>query len=150
MMNEQKTNYDTVLYFEEIAEGDEAEVRRVITEEDVVNFAKISGDTNPVHLDESYAATTLFGKRIAHGSLCSSYISSVFGTKLPGPGCIYVSQSLRFKAPVYFGDEVVAKVKVTGLVPKKHIAEFRTQCFVKDKLVLDGEAALMLPSRSKR
>ena len=137
------------LFFEDLSEGMHAQLSKNITEQDINQFAQLSGDTNPVHLDEAYAATTPFKTRIAHGSLCASFISAAFATRLPGPGCIYVSQNLRFKAPVFIGSEVVTKVVVKNLIPKKCFVEFTTQCFVNDALVLDGEATLMVPSRQR-
>lgn len=133
--------------FEDIQMGMEASYSRRIDEEDVAAFAKLSGDVNPVHLDEAYAASTPFKGRIAHGILTASYISTVFGTKLPGPGCVYVTQTLKFRAPVRIGDEVIAKVVVTGLAPEKKRVTFACSCTVKDKVVLEGEATLMVPSR---
>ena len=95
-------------YFEDLAVGMEASYAKKITNEDVLAFADLSGDTNPVHLNDAFAAGTIFKKRIAHGFLTGALFSTVLGTKLPGPGCIYLSQSLKFRAPVYIGDEVVA------------------------------------------
>ena len=94
-------------------------VSKKITNEDVLAFAELSGDVNPVHLSDDFAASTIFKKRIAHGFLTGSLFSTVLGTKLPGPGCIYLSQSMKFRAPVYIGDEVVATLKITALDPDK-------------------------------
>ncbi|MDA8231069.1 MAG: MaoC family dehydratase [Magnetospirillum sp.] len=135
------------LSFEELAVGQTAEMAKAVTDRDITAFAEISGDANPVHLDEDYARTTPFKGRIAHGILSAAFISAVFGTKLPGPGAIYVAQSLRFRAPVRIGDTVVARVELTGLVPDKKFATFKTTCSVGGKVVLDGEATLMVPSR---
>lgn len=118
-----------------------------VTEEHNTTFADISGDRNPVHLDEAYAATTIFKERITHGMLSASYISAVFGMKLPGPGAIYISQTLNFKGPVKIGDTVVTTVKLVELIPEKKRARFETICTVKGKAVLTGEALLMVPSR---
>ena len=107
-------------------------------------FAEISGD---VHLDAQYAAGTMFEERIAHGMLSAAYISAVFGMKLPGPGAIYISQTLNFKAPVKIGDTVVATVKVVELVPEKRRARFDCVCSVNGKPVVQGEAVLMVPAR---
>jgi 3-hydroxybutyryl-CoA dehydratase len=103
---------DIVTYFEDLTVGQEASLSKTVTEADIVAFAEVSGDRNPVHLDAAYAATTMFKERIAHGMLSAAYISAVFGMKLPGPGAIYISQTLNFKAPVKIGDTVVATVKV--------------------------------------
>lgn len=118
-----------------------------VTEEHNAAFADISGDRNPVHFDEAYAATTIFKERITHGMLSASYISAVFGMKLPGPGAIYISQTLNFKGPVKIGDTVVTTVKLVELIPEKKRARFETICTVKGKPVLTGEALLMVPSR---
>lgn len=133
--------------FEDLTVGMTASVGRTVSEGDILAFAAVSGDTNPVHMDEEFAASTMFGSRIAHGMLSASYISAVFGTKLPGPGCIYVSQSLRFKAPVRVGDTVVARVTVTALDPDKRRASFDAVCTVGGKGVMDGQAVLMIPAR---
>ena len=134
--------------FEDVDEGMTAVISKTITEADIVLFAGISMDTNPLHLDEDYATGTRFKGRIAHGMLGASLISAVFGTKLPGPGAIYVSQNLRFKAPVRIGDTLVASVTAAHLVPEKRRVEFTTQVRVGDTVVIDGEAVLLLPSRT--
>ncbi len=134
-------------HFEDLSEGMTAAFGRTVTESDIVLFAGVSGDTNPVHVNEALAADSMFGGRIAHGMLSASFISTVFGTRLPGPGCIYLSQSLKFKAPVRAGDTVVARVTLTNLVPEKRKALFKTECFVDDKVVLTGEAEIMVPAR---
>ncbi len=134
-------------YFEELSMGQSAVFGKTVTEADIAAFAGVSGDTNPVHLNEEYAKNTMFKGRIAHGMLSAAFISTVFGTKLPGPGCIYVSQSLKFKAPVKIGDTVMARVEVTALNPDKKFATFKTTCSVGDKVVLDGEATLMVPTK---
>jgi 3-hydroxybutyryl-CoA dehydratase len=118
-----------------------------VTEADIAAFAEVSGDKNPVHLDAQYAAGTMFKERIAHGMLSAAYISAVFGMKLPGPGAIYISQTLNFKAPVKIGDTVVTTVKVAELVPEKKRARFECVCSVNGKPVVQGEAVLMVPAR---
>ena len=135
--------------FEDLAVGMEASYTRVVTEADIVGFAEITGDSNPVHLDAAYAAGTMFKQRIAHGMLSAGYISAVFGTKLPGPGAIYVSQSLQFRGPVRIGDTVTAHVALRELVGAKRRAIFDCRCSVGDKAVLEGEAVLMVPARAK-
>lgn len=134
-------------YVEELAPGMSALYARTITDADIVLFAGISGDGNPVHLNEDYAATTMFKGRIAHGMLTASFISTVLGTKLPGPGCIYLSQNLKFKAPVRSGDTVYARVTVTDVVPKQRKVTLTTVCTVNDLIVLEGEAQVLVPSR---
>jgi 3-hydroxybutyryl-CoA dehydratase len=135
------------VYFEDLSVGQEASLSNIVTEEIIKAFAEISGDRNPVHLDADYAAKTIFKERIAHGMLAAAYISAVFGTKLPGPGAIYISQTLTFKAPVKIGDTVVTTVKVAELVPEKRRARFSCVCAVNGKPVVEGEAMLMVPAR---
>lgn len=137
----------TLTYFEDLSLGQEASISTTVKDEDVAGFAKVSGDTNPVHLDDAYAATTMFKERIAHGMLSAAYISAVFGTKLPGPGCIYISQSMKFVAPVKIGDTVVTTVKIIDLNEAKKRVKFETVCSVDGSPVLKGEAELMVPKR---
>ncbi len=132
---------------EDLAVGMESTLSKTVSEADIVAFANVSGDKNPVHLDADYAAKTMFKERIAHGMLSAAYISAVFGMQMPGPGAIYMSQTLNFKAPVKIGDTVVTTVKVTELVPDKKRAKFDCVCAVNGKPVLVGEAMLMVPSR---
>ncbi len=137
-----------VTTFEDMAVGMTASFAKTVTDADLVLFVGVSGDTNPVHLDEDYASTTMFKGRVAHGALTASFISTALGTKLPGAGSIYVAQTLKFKAPVHVGDTVTARVEVTALVPERKFVIFKTQCFVRDTMVIDGEATLKLPSRA--
>ncbi|MGO1120302.1 MaoC family dehydratase [Rhodovibrionaceae bacterium A322] len=120
---------------------------KTVTEADIVQFADVTGDTNPVHLDADYAAGTIFKERIAHGMLSAGFISTVFGTKMPGPGCIYLNQSLNFKAAVKIGDKVTATVTVKEVQAEKKRVVFETVCTVDGNVVLDGEATLMPPRR---
>lgn len=136
-------------YFEDLEEGMHEVFAKTVTEADIMAFAGISGDTNPVHLNHEFASATMFEGRIAHGMLSASFISTVIGTKLPGPGCIYVSQSLRFKAPVRSGDTVTANCTITKLIPEKKFIELETTCTVGGKPVIVGEATIMVPSRIK-
>ena len=138
------------LFFEDLAVGQTAVIARTITDADIVLFAGISGDTNPVHINEEFAAGTMFSGRIAHGMLTASFISTVIGTRLPGPGCIYLAQSLRFKAPVRVGDTIWARATVTELFPEKRRAALSTTVTVRDKVVLEGEALVMVPLRATR
>jgi 3-hydroxybutyryl-CoA dehydratase len=135
------------VFFEDLSVGQEASLSNTVSEANIVAFAEISGDRNPVHLDADYAATTVFKERIAHGMLSAAYISAVFGMKLPGPGAIYISQTLKFKAPVKIGDTVVTTVKVAELMPEKRRARFECVCTVNDKPVVEGEAMMMVPAR---
>jgi 3-hydroxybutyryl-CoA dehydratase len=134
-------------YADEITEGMTAIFTRTVTEADILMFAGVSGDTNPVHLDEEYAKTTLFKGRIAHGMLTAGFISTIFGTKLPGPGCIYLSQSLKFKAPVRIGDTVKARVTATAVDQVKGRCTFATTAHVGETLVVEGEAQILVPKR---
>lgn len=123
--------------------GTRAERIRTITEADIMSFAEVSGDHNPVHLDPHYAAQTPFGGRIAHGFLTASIISAILGTDLPGPGSIYLGQTLKFLAPVRVGDTVTAGVEVIALREDKRIVTLRTDCVIQDgTLVLTGEATV--------
>ena len=135
-------------FFEDLEVGMTAAYARTIGPADLVMFAGMSGDTNPMHLNEEYAQQTMFAGTIAHGMLCSSFISTVVGTRLPGPGCVYVSQSLKFKAPVRPGDTVTARATVTKLVPEKSRAVLETICTVGEKVVISGEAEVLVPHRS--
>ncbi|WP_295555367.1 MaoC family dehydratase [uncultured Hyphomicrobium sp.] len=137
----------SITYFEDLEVGQEASLSNTVTEDVIKAFADVSGDRNPVHLDAAYAASTMFKERIAHGMLSAAYISAVFGMKLPGPGAIYISQTLTFKAPVKIGDTVITTVKLVELVPEKKRARFETVCTVGGKPVLTGEAQLMVPNR---
>ncbi len=136
-------------YFEDLREGMLDVYAKTITDADVMSFAGISGDTNPIHLNHEFASETMFEGQVAHGMLTASFISTVIGTKLPGPGCIYVGQNLRFKAPVKVGDTVTATCTVTSLIPEKRLIEMDTVCSVGGEVVLDGEATVLVPSKSK-
>jgi 3-hydroxybutyryl-CoA dehydratase len=137
----------TGYYLEDLSVGMTAVYAKTITDADVVMYAGVSGDTNPVHINEEYASSTMFKSRIAHGMLTASFISTVLGTKLPGPGCIYMSQNLKFKAPVRIGDTVHARVTVIDIIPEKRRVTVKTVCAVGDTVVIDGEALLMVPTR---
>ena len=135
---------------ENMAIGMSAETTKTITDADIVLFAGVSTDFNAVHMDEEYARTTPFGGRIAHGMLSASLLSAVLGNQLPGPGVVYLSQSLRFRAPVRIGDTVHARVTVKEVVTEKCRVVLDTVCTVLDKVVIDGEAMVMTTSRRKR
>ncbi|WP_366554452.1 MaoC family dehydratase [Aquibaculum sediminis] len=134
-------------YFEDLRVGMTDVISRTVTESDIVLFAGVTGDTNPVHLDQAFAEQTMFKGRIAHGVLGAGLISAVFGTKLPGAGCIYVDQNLRFRAPVRIGDTMVARVTLKELIPAKNRAIFDTRCVVGDTVVVEGDATLMVENR---
>ncbi len=135
------------MFFEDLAIGMEAAQSRTVSEADIIGFAEVTGDCNPVHLDADFAAGTIFKERISHGMLTASYISAVFGMDLPGPGVIYVSQTLNFRGPVKIGDKVETKVRLVELFPQKRRARFDCTCIVAGKSVLEGEAMLMVPGR---
>ncbi len=130
--------------FEDLAIGRTASLGKTITEADILMFAAVSTDTNPVHLDAEAAKASVFGERVAHGMLSAGLISAVLGTRLPGHGTIYLGQTLRFRAPVKIGDTVIATVEVTALDPAKRRATLKTTCAVGDKLVIEGEAQVQI------
>ena len=134
-------------FFEDLTVGMRGTVSRTITETDLRNFSGVSGDTNPMHLSEDFAKHTVFGGCIVHGMLTASLISAAIGTKMPGPGCIYMSQTLKFTAPVRVGDTVYAVVTVKELMPEKTRALLDTKCYVGDTVVIDGEALIKVPSK---
>ena len=132
-------------YFKDISLGQTAEYEKRVTDEDVRKFADISGDYNPIHLDDEFAKDSMFGTRIAHGILTASHISAVIGYIFPGPGWIYLGQSLQFRAPVKIGDTVRTAVEVTDTVAEKNIVELSTICKVGDTVVLKGTATIKSP-----
>ena len=134
-------------FFEDLEEGMEATFSKTITETDVTLFAGITGDLNPVHIDAKYAESTPFKGRIAHGMLGASLISNLLGMRLPGPGTIYISQQVRFRAPVRIGDTVTARVRVTALRADKGIVTLASDCLVDGKEVITGESVVMVPRR---
>ena len=134
-------------YLDDLAIGQTAAKRRTVTAADLDAFAAVTGDDNPLHLDAAYAAKTPFGERIAHGMLGAGYISAVLGTQLPGPGAIYVSQTLSFRRPVRIGDEVTAEVKVAAIDERRGRVTHETRCSVAGKAVVEGEAVVIAPRR---
>jgi 3-hydroxybutyryl-CoA dehydratase len=132
-------------YFEDLEIGQSDEFSRTVTESDILIFAGVSGDTNPVHLNHEFASETMFEGCIAHGLLTASYISTVIGTKMPGPGCIYVGQNLKFKAPVKAGDTVVARATILEKFEDKNFVKIQTQCLVGDKVVMDAKPPSWCP-----
>jgi 3-hydroxybutyryl-CoA dehydratase len=129
----------------DFTEGQSASLTRTVTAADVEGFAAVTGDVNPVHLDDVYAAGTRFGRRIAHGMLAVSYISAILGTKFPGPGTIYLSQSVSFLAPVYLGDTITATVTVSKFRPEKGVLTLVTECTNQDGVkVVDGQAVVLV------
>jgi 3-hydroxybutyryl-CoA dehydratase len=137
----------TGLYLEDLTIGQSAEVSRTVGAEDIDAFAAVTGDRNPVHLDEAFAATTRFGGRIAHGMLSASYISALIASQLPGPGAIYLSQSLKFLRPVRIGDTVTTRAEITAIDVARARVTLATTCLVNGKAVLDGEAVILTPKK---
>jgi 3-hydroxybutyryl-CoA dehydratase len=135
------------LYFEDISVGMTATYSKTVKSSDVVGFAEITGDRNPIHLSEHFAANTPFKGRIAHGLYTASLISAVIGTQLPGPGAIYISQTLRFLAPVMIGDTIDAIVEVAELSKQRQRATLSCKCSVGNTVVLEGEAVVKVPRR---
>jgi len=134
-------------YLEDLTVGMSDVFAKTVTEADIVMFAGISGDTNPIHINQLFAEGSMFKERIAHGMLSAAFISTVVGTRIPGPGCIYVNQSLRFRAPVKAGDTVVARATVKEILPERRRVVLSTVCSVGETVVLDGEATMMVSNR---
>ena len=138
------------VYAEDIEIGQSASYARTVTEKDIALFGEATGDMNPVHFDEAYAATTQFKTRIAHGMFCAGLISCVAGTRLPGPGAIYVDQQLRFKAPVRIGDTVTATCTIQDINVERRRVTMSTVCTVGDAVVVEGNATFMVSRRVKK
>jgi len=135
---------------DELASGDFAEFAKTITEADICLFAGITGDLNPAHINEEYAKNTFFKTRIAHGVLQAGFISAAIGMKLPGPGTIYMKQELNFRAPVYIGDTITARVEVSKIDTEKNRVVLKTTCSNQEgEIVLDGEALVSPPKKPK-
>jgi 3-hydroxybutyryl-CoA dehydratase len=134
-------------FLEDLEVGQSAMFGRTVTDADIAAFAGVSGDTNPIHLHDGFARTTRFGQRIAHGMLSGSFISTVIGTKLPGPGAVYISQTMSFMAPVMIGDTITAIATVAVIDDKRRRVTLKTQCLNGDKVVIDGEAVVLVPRR---
>src|SRR5215468_8994233 len=141
--------YDAMngLFLEDLKVGQSAMFGRTVTEADIAAFAGVSGDTNPIHLHDGFARTTRFGQRIAHGMLSGSYISTVIGTKLPGPGAVYISQTMNFMAPVIIGDTITAVATITSIDEQRRRVTLKTRCLNGEKVVIDGEATVLVPRR---
>jgi 3-hydroxybutyryl-CoA dehydratase len=134
-------------FFEDLQIGQTASLRKTITEADILMYSAVSLDTNPIHIDAEAARLSVFGERIAQGMLVAGLISAVIGTKLPGPGTLYLDQSLRFVAPVKIGATVTATVEITALNPDRKRAKLKTICTVGADVVIEGEAYVQVPSR---
>ena len=134
--------------FEDLYIGQAATLSKTITDADILMYSAVSLDTNPIHLDEEVARNSRFGGRIAHGMLSAGLISALLGTRLPGPGSIYLRQSLTFRAPVRIGHTVKATVEIIDLNLPRKSATLRTTCMVKENVVIDGEACVLVPARA--
>jgi 3-hydroxybutyryl-CoA dehydratase len=134
-------------FLEDLEVGQSAMFGRTVTDADIAAFAGVSGDTNPIHLHDGFARTTRFGRRIAHGMLGGSFISAVIGTKLPGPGAVYISQTMNFMAPVMIGDTITAIATIAAIDDKRRRVTLKTQCLNGDTVVIDGEAVVLVPRR---
>src|SRR5690349_20230524 len=140
----------TSLYFEDLSIGQHASLMRTVMDSDLHLFAAVSGDVNPIHISDDFACRTKFGQRIAHGMFTASLISALLGTRLPGPGAVYLSQTLQFLAPVRIGDVVTATVEVVELVETRRRARLFCDCVCDGRPVLEGEAWVVVPSRAPR
>ena len=135
-------------YFEDLTVGQRETLMKTVMDDDVIAFADLSGDRNPVHLSDHFARKTRFGERIVHGLYTASLISTVIGMYLPGPGAVYLSQTLNFKGPVKIGDVINVVVEVVELTEKGRRVRLHCECLVDGKVVLDGEALVMAPSKN--
>ncbi|MEQ8394218.1 MaoC family dehydratase [Thalassobaculum sp.] len=136
-------------FLEDLEVGMRAEYERVVTQDMIESFAEVSGDHNPLHLDDDYAKDTMFKGRIAHGLLSAAFISKVFGTVMPGKGSVYISQTLRFLAPVRIDDTVLTVVEVTAIDREKKRVSFKSRCKVGSTVVIDGDALILVPVRAR-
>ena len=142
-----KTTSVPLLFFEDLAVGQRASLMRTVMDNDLHRFAEVSGDTNPIHVSDAFAAQTKFGLRIAHGMFTASLVSALLGTKLPGPGAVYLSQTIQFLAPVRIGDVVTATVEIVELVPARRRARLFCECVSDGRAVVEGEAWVAVPGR---
>ena len=138
------------LFFEDLSVGMTERLKKLVASSDVIGFAQLTGDRNPIYLSEHFAAKTPFGTRIAHGLYTASLISAVLGTRLPGPGAVYISQTLNFRAPVKIGDTVIVVVTVAKLIQEKSRVRLSCHCEVDAEVVLDGEALVKVPSEKMK
>ena len=133
--------------YEDLEIGQAHETVHEITADDIQRFAEVSGDFNPLHMSDEYAATTMFEKRIAHGALTASYISGILGNNLPGPGAVFVGLNMRFRRPVYIGDTVTARAEIAEKIDRGNRVVLKIECIVDGKRVITGEAEVVAPSR---
>ncbi len=150
MVDEQTISDLHGYFYEDLRVGMSAHYGKTLTDADVLMFTGVSGDTNPLHQNHEFASRTKFGEPIVHGMLTASLISTLIGTRLPGPGCIYMDQSLKFTLPVKVGDTVTARVKIVKLDDERPFATLETACLVDDEVVLIGEAKVKVPRKNGR
>ena len=132
--------------FADLAVGMQVAIQNTVSEQDVIDFARVSGDYNPLHMDEEYAKTTQFKGRIAHGALSASYISAILGNDLPGPGAVFMELNLKFVRPVRIGDTVISTAEVIEMVERGYRVRLGVKGEVDGKVVMKGEALVMVPS----
>jgi len=146
-----QNNFNTLhgFFIEDLKVGQKAELKKKITDNDILKFAQLTGDNNPVHTNNEFAEKTIFKKRIAHGFLSASFISTAIATKLPGPGSIYLRQSLKFLAPVFIDEEVLVSISITEINKEKCRVKLLTECFKSEKKILTGEAEILVSSKKK-
>ncbi len=136
------------LFLEDLTIGQFAQARRTVSADDIDRFAAVSGDHNPVHVDAAFAARTQFKTRIAHGMLAGAFISALLGDELPGPGAIYISQSMKFRRPIHIGDEVTTRVEVSAIDARHAHVALKTSCSVAGKAAVTGEAVMLVAKRA--
>ena len=136
-------------FIEDLKVGQKAILKKKITENDINQFSLVTGDNNPVHISDDFASKTIFKKRVAHGFFTASLISTLIATKLPGPGSIYISQTLKFLAPAYIGDNILTKAIIQKIDKEKRRVNLLTECFISDKKILTGEAEILVDTKSE-
>ena len=146
-----QNDFDTLhgYFIEDLKVGQKAELKKKITEKDIQQFAELTGDNNPVHINNEFAERTIFKKKIAHGFLSASFISTVIATKLPGPGSIYLKQTLKFLAPVFIDEEIVVNVSITEVNKERGRVNLLTECFKSGNKILTGGAEILVSSKKK-
>ena len=141
------TNNQQGYYLEDLSVGMAAEKTMVVSAEKINAFAELSGDFNPVHVDAEYAATTMFGKRIAHGALSASLISAILGNELPGPGAIFVELNMRFRKPAFIDEKITARAEIAEINEKTGRIKMKVSCLVDGKAIIRGEAGVVVRKR---
>ena len=136
-------------FIQDLKVGQEAILSKTVTEADIANFSGVTGDNNPVHISDDFASKTIFKKRVAHGFFTASLISTLIATKLPGPGSIYISQTLKFLAPAYIGDNILTRAIIQKIDKEKRRVNLLTECFISNKKILTGEAEILVDKKSE-